>query len=102
MRSNDDVCQASQRESPGIEIVIKELAILGRFIGIYVDCESGNLATSTGIDEGWDVDDATARGVDQVRALFHDVEFGAGDHVFGFGEFGHVERDEICLAEYIC
>ena len=78
------------------------MAILGRFIGVYVDCESGYLATSAGIDEGGYVDDGTARGVDKVRALFHDVEFGAGDHVFGFGEFGHVESDEICLAEYVC
>ena len=52
-----------------------------------------------GGDEGGDVDDAAAGGVEEVGALFHEGELRGGDEVEGVGGFGDVAGDEVGGAE---
>ena len=99
MRCKDDVVEAAKVLSPLVQVVVEIVTVGGRFVGVYIESRTSNLARAHGLDEGRDVDDAPATGVDEVGAVLHAVELGSGDHAAGFWEIRNVEGDEVGLLE---
>ena len=71
------------------------IGVAGRLLREDVDRGAEQVAGFQGVGKGVDVDDAAARGVDQVRALLHRLELVRADHVARLRRVGHVQADHV-------
>ncbi len=71
------------------------VGVAGRLLREDVDRGAEQVAGFQGAGQGVDVDDAAARGVDQIAALLHRLELIGADHVAGLRGVGHVQADHV-------
>ena len=99
MGRQDDVLERADIVSPGVEGLVEVVTIRGGLRGVDVDSGTSETARARGLDEGGDVDDGSARGVDEVGALLHLQELLGGHHPLGLLDLGDVESDEVGALE---
>lgn len=99
MGGQDEVLEAPQILTPGVEIVGEVVAVSGGLLGENIDGGTSNLAGAASLDEGGNIDNAAAASIDEVGAGLHLIELGARDHVAGLGQIGDVQTDKVGLLE---
>jgi hypothetical protein len=85
----------SNFRSARLELLVVALGLDGK----HVDGGAGEMAALQRVGQRVDVHHGAARGVDEVGARLHGGELGAADQVFRLRRLGHVQGDDIALAE---
>lgn len=83
------------------ELGLEEFAVGSGLLGEDIDSSTAEVAGAKCLGKGGDLDNGTAGGVDEERALLHLVKLVLANHVLGILGLGDVEGDKVGFGEEV-
>ena len=95
MGGEDEVLQATEILSEGVQVVVEVVAISSWLIWINIQRGTSNLSAAHSVYERWDVDNASASVVEEIASLLHLRKLPLINEILGLWKLWDVEGDKI-------